>query len=301
MRILFMGTSDFAVASLRCLVEAGKVPCAVFSQPDRPRGRGYTMTPTPVKAYAQACGIPVYTPETLKDGAVLPLLQELNPDVICVAAYGKILPKYVLDLPKYHCINVHGSLLPKYRGAAPIQRAIWDGETVTGVTTMLMAEGLDTGDMLLKQAVPILPEDDYGTLHEKLAAVGGLLLVQTLDALEAGTLTPEKQEGETCYASMIDSEARRLDFALPAKQLANQIRALSPAPCAVSVLDGKPVKIFRARALDEKTSLAPGEIVRGLCVATGEGVLSVEELQPEGKKRVAAADYLNGHRPTRFA
>mgnify|MGYP004633176293 CR=1 FL=1 len=300
MRILFMGTSDFAVASMRSLVDAGKTPCAVFSQPDRPRGRGYTMTPTPVKAYALTCGIPVYTPETLKDGAVLPLLRELAPDVICVAAYGKILPRYVLDFPKYRCINVHGSLLPKYRGAAPIQRAIMAGETVTGVTTMLMEEGLDTGDMLLKQEVPILPDDDFGTLHDKLAAVGGELLVRTLDALEAGTLVPEKQEGETCYASMIDNETRRLDFSLPAQQLVNRIRALSPAPCAVCTLDGKPVKIFRAHALAETTSLAPGEIVRGLCVATGDGVLSVDELQPEGKKRVAAADYLNGHKPVRF-
>lgn len=296
MKILFMGTSDFAVTCLDALVQAGRTPVAVISQPDKPKGRGYVMTPSPVKAYALERSLPVYTPETLKDGAIADLLKEIDPDLICVVAYGKILPKYVLDYPKYHCVNVHGSLLPMYRGAAPINRAIMAGEKETGVTTMYMAEGLDTGDMLLKASLPIAEDDDFGSVHDKLAVLGGDLLVKTVDALEQGTVVPKPQVGPTCYAAIIDNDTRAVDFSRSAAEIACQIQGLSPMPCAFCVADGKRVKLYKARALPGSPDVKPGTVSENLTVATGDGWLQILELQPEGKKRMSAEDYLRGNK-----
>ena len=226
MRILFMGTPDFALYSLRVLVESGEEIIGVVTQPDQPKGRGYVMTPPPVKVYAQEQGIAVYQPLTLKDDAFFELLQTLAPDLIVVTAYGKILPEQVLNYPKYGCVNVHGSLLPEYRGAAPMQRAIMDGKTVTGVTTMMMNKGLDTGDMLLKGELSIEPDDNFETIHDKMGACSAEVLLRTLDAIKTGTLVREAQDHALAtYAAKIEKSDCMLDFSRPARQLHDQIRS----------------------------------------------------------------------------
>ena len=217
MKVVFMGTPDFAVGTLKALIDAGHDVAAVVTQPDKPKGRGKELLMTPVKAEAVKAGIPVYQPEKIrKNEEFLSELKKINPDVIVVVAFGQILPVSVLELPKYGCVNVHASLLPMYRGAAPLQWVIINGEKVSGVTTMQMDKGLDTGDMLLKEEVAIDPKETYETYHDKLAVVGAKLLIKTLEGLQAGTITPVKQEGETCYASMIDKALGNLDFTRPA-------------------------------------------------------------------------------------
>lgn len=299
MKILFMGTPEIAATCLDALLAGGVRVAAVVSQPDRPKGRGMNLIPTPVKALAIERGIPVYQPESVKDEALLPLLEEIKPDAIVVVAYGKILPSYILHYPTYGCINLHVSLLPKYRGAAPMQRAVMNGERETGVTTMRMDEGLDTGDVLFTESFPIGEEDTFETVHDTSAAIGGPLLCRTLAALEAGTVTPKPQEGEACYAEKITKEDQRIDFRLPAKVLHARIRGLSPIPLAfTNTPDGKLLKVVTARVAEGKGR--PGEVLRlekeGFVVACGEGALLVTRIVPEGKGKMDAADFLRGRK-----
>ena len=298
MRIIFMGPPDFAVPALRALAEHGHEIAAVVTQPDKPKGRGGRMQFPPVKEAALELGIPVYQPAKIKAPEVIAQLRALQPDVIVVAAFGQILPKAVLDLPPYGCINLHASLLPKYRGAAPIQWAILDGETETGITTMQMDEGLDTGDMLETVTVPIAPDETGGSLHDKLAALGGPLILSTLDKAEAGTLKPVKQDGSrSCYAGMLDKKLGELDFSKPAVVLERLVRGLNPWPSAYTNFHGKILKIWQAEVTDAYSG-EPGEIVAvtkdRIVVAAGEQCLAIKELQLEGKKRMDTAAFLRG-------
>jgi methionyl-tRNA formyltransferase len=298
MRVLFMGTPDFAIPTLRALATKHEVVCVV-SQPDKPKGRGMQLHPTPVKAAAIELGIEVRQPVTLKDQAFLPDLTELHPDVIVVVAYGKILPEYVLNFPKYGCINGHGSLLPAYRGAAPMQRAIMEGNKVTGMTTMQMAKGLDTGDMLETAEVEITPDDNFETIHDKLAEAGANLMLSTLAGLEAGTITPVKQDDSLAtYAAKIEKSDCVLDFTRTAQELHDQIRGLSPIPLAFTKLNGKLLKIVASRASGEASAKAPGTVLstdKGvIAVATGNGILHITDVLPEGKGRMSAAAFVNG-------
>ena len=304
MRIIFMGTPDFAVPSLRALCEAGEDVVAVITQPDKPRGRGYVLTPSPVKAYALERGIPVYQPETLRGGAFDDTLRSLAPDLIIVVAYGKILPLSVLSCPPLGCINVHGSLLPALRGAAPMQRAIMDGHPVTGVTTMYMAEGLDTGDMLLREEVEILTDDNFESIHDKLAEAGARTLLATLAALRDGTLVATPQDnGAATYAAKIEKEDRLLDFSRDAEAVHNLIRGLSPIPLAFThTPDGKLLKVPAARVARpaaDGSLAAPGTVLSlegGIEVACGRGSVLLTTVTPEGKSRMSAADYVRGRK-----
>ena len=306
MRVVFMGTPDFAVGTLKALLEAGHEVAAVVTQPDKPKGRGKELLMTPVKAEAVKHDIPVFQPERVrKNEEFLEELKKLAPDVIVVVAFGQLLPVSILTLPKYGCVNVHASLLPMYRGAAPLQWVIINGEKVSGVTTMQMDKGLDTGDMLLKEEVAIEPKETYETYHDKLSVVGAQLLIKTLDGLEAGTITPVKQEGDTCYASMIDKSLGNLDFTRPAVELERLMRGLDPAPAAYSFLDGKLLKLFGADVVDTDKEYSAQEcgIITNITkntfdITTGAGVLRVNEVQLEGKKRMDAASFLRGCRLT---
>jgi len=297
-RIMFMGTPEFAEIQLDALAKRGLPVTSVVTQPDKPKNRGHKLTPPPVKVKAEELSIKVYQPLTLRDVKFAEILSAEAPELIVVAAYGKILPPAVIDYPKHGCINVHGSLLPEYRGAAPIQRAIMDGKKVTGITTMLMDEGLDTGDMLLSREVLISSDDDSGTLTLKMAEVGAELLVETIDRLIAGDLTPIKQDdSKASYASKIEKSDCALDFALPAGKLADIIRALSPEPLAVCSLNGRQLKIASASAVDDKSDAAPGTVISacgGIVVATGSGILKINELIPAGKARMSAEAFING-------
>ena len=302
MRIVFMGTPDFAVPSLRRLVEDGHEVCGVFTQPDKPKNRGMKLLPPPVKEYALSVGIPVFQPTTLRDGSALEQLRELAPQLMVVAAYGKILPVDILQLPPLGCINVHSSLLPKYRGAAPINWAILNGESETGVTIMYMAEGLDTGDMLASAATPIDLNESAQQLHDRLAQMGADLLPQVLDQLEQGTAVAVPQDdAKSCYAPMLSRALSPIDWTRPARVIHNQVRGLIPWPATVTdVITGTPMKIFRTQVLDKQVQAAPGAILAageaGIDLACGDGqVLRVLELQAEGGRRMKAGDYLRGH------
>lgn len=299
-----MGTPDFAVPCLQALIDNGENVQAVFTQPDKPKGRGYKMLPPPVKSLALTYNIPVYQPLNLKKGEdaenALNILKDLSPDLIIVVAYGKILPKEILELPKYYCINVHASLLPRYRGAAPIQWCVLNGEKETGVTTMLMAEGLDTGDMLLKESVAIGDDETASELHDRLSAVGAELLIKTISAVKVGTITREKQEDSLSnYASMITKDMCPIDFSLPAQQIHNKIRGLSASPCAVTMLNGKRLKIFKSTMSDKKKyDLAAGTVVneKDFTVVCGDGyTVTFTEVQSEGGKRMKVSDFLRGN------
>lgn len=303
MKILFMGTPDFALFSLRALVEAGENIIGVVTQPDKPKGRGYTLTPPPVKVYAMEKGIPVYQPNTLRGEEFAALLSELSPDLIIVVAYGKILPLNVLEFPKYGCINVHGSLLPAYRGAAPMQRAIMEGQYETGITTMMMDVGLDTGDMLLVGKVIIEENDNFETIHDKLGACGAETLLKTLDELRAGTLTRTKQDDSLAtYAAKIEKSDCLIDFTKPACGVHNQIRGLSPIPLAFTYTpDGKMLKVTATEVTNHGGVLAPAGTVLSLAggkieVACGCGSVNLLSVLPEGKKKMAAADFINGRK-----
>ena len=304
MRVIFMGTPDFAAETLSALLDSRHEVVAVFTQPDKPKGRGKELLMTPVKAEAVKAGIPVYQPEKIrKNEEFLSELKKLNPDVIVVVAFGQILPVSVLELPKYGCVNVHASLLPMYRGAAPLQWVIINGEKVSGVTTMQMDKGLDTGDMLLKEEVEIAPKETYETYHDKLAVVGAKLLIKTLEGLEAGTITPVKQEGDTCYASMIDKSLGNLDFTRPAVELERLMRGLDPAPAAYTFIDGKMLKLFGADVVDEDKVYGEQECGKitdiskdSFDITTGAGRLRVREVQLEGKKRMDAGSFLRGYK-----
>lgn len=300
MRIVFMGTPVFAQSALEALIAAGYEVCAVFTQPDKPKNRGKQVQMTPVKECALSHGIAVYQPQSLRRGEdaqqALSTLRELSPECIVVAAYGQILPKEVLDLPKYGCINIHASLLPRYRGAAPIQRAIQNGETETGITTMYMAEGLDTGDMIMKSVTPITPEMTGSELHDILAAQGAQLIVKTLEALENGTAQRVPQQGESCYASMISKEELKLDFTKPAGVVHNFIRAMSSTPCAYTTLDGKRLKVYGAR-LGGQAQGAAGTIAdpARFAVVCGDGrCVELCDIQLEGAKRMPLEAFLRG-------
>ena len=299
-----MGTPDFAVPCLQALIDNGENVQAVFTQPDKPKGRGYKMLPPPVKSLALTYNIPVYQPLSLKKGEdaenALNILKELSPDLIIVVAYGKILPKEILELPRYYCINVHASLLPRYRGAAPIQWCVLNGEKETGVTTMLMAEGLDTGDMLLKESVAIGDDETASELHDRLSAVGAELLIKTISAVKAGTITREEQDDSLSnYASMITKDMCPIDFSLPAQQVHNKIRGLSASPCAVTMLNGKRLKIFKSTMSDKKKyDLAAGTVVneKDFTVVCGDGyTVTFTEVQSEGGKRMRVSDFLRGN------
>ena len=302
MKILFMGTPDFALPSLRALYEAGEEIIGVVTQPDKPKGRGYTLTPSPIKVYALEKGLPVYQPTTLKGDDFAALLAELDPEMIVVVAFGKILPKNVLDYPKYGCINVHGSLLPKYRGAAPMQRAIMEGEAVTGITTMYMDVGLDTGDMLLLRELPIGENDNFEDVHDGLAALGAKTLLETVEGLKSGTLERIKQDDSlSTYAAKIEKEDCLIDFSMDARTLHNRIRGLSPIPLAFThTPDGKLLKVTKTRLVSEEDTGKPCGTVLSLdgeiTVACGKGTLAILGVLPEGKGRMSAADFIRGRK-----
>lgn len=300
MRILFMGTPEFAVASLKRLVEDGHQVCGVFTQPDKPKNRGHKMAFSPVKEYALTVGIPVYQPLKMRDGAALDIVRELAPELIVVAAYGRLLPEDILNTPPYGSINVHSSLLPKYRGAAPINWAILNGERVTGVSIMYMAKELDAGDVILCRETPIDPDEDAQALTARLALLGADALAEAVEQLKNGTAQRTVQDHSAfTYAPMLDRSLSPMDFTRSAQQLHNQVRGLIPWPCASMTLDGRTVKVYRT-AIGGETALAAGRIAeagkQGLAIACGDGrLLRVLELQAEGGKRMAAADYLRGH------
>ncbi len=305
MRIVFMGTPDFATVCLEAVYNHPEAEIiGVLTQPDTQKGRGMKFIPSPVKMFATEHGIPVYQPETLRDGAFADTLAQLDPELIMVAAYGKILPSYVLEYPKYGCVNAHGSLLPLYRGASPIQRAIMDGHTKTGITIQCMACGIDTGDMLLKGECDILPEDDFGTLHDKLAVIAGELLCQVIDKILDDSLSGCRCcqcEAEATHAPKILKEDTVLDFTKSARELWCLVRGLSPAPLAMTKTpDGKLLKIAAACLCDMVTDSAPGTVVgldTGIAIACGDGsVLVATAVVPEGKKRMDAADYIRGRK-----
>lgn len=299
MRILFMGTPEFAVASLRRLIEAGHTVCGVFTQPDKPRNRN-KVTFSPVKEYALSQGLEVYQPLKMRDGETLGIVKALAPELIVVAAYGKILPEEILNAPQYGSINVHSSLLPKYRGAAPINWAILDGETETGVSIMYMAKELDAGDVILQTTTSIDPEEDALALTARLAELGADALAETITALERGTATRTPQdEGRQTYAVMLSRELSPIDWTRSRRAIRDQVRGLIPWPCAAAELGGTRFKILKT-APGGETGAAAGTVLsagkRGIEVACGDGTsLYITELQAEGGKRMAAADYLLGH------
>ena len=299
MRIVFMGTPDFSVPVLEALVQEGHEVVQVVTQPDKPKGRGKSVLMTPVKEKALALGLPVWQPERIRRPEAVEQLKELAPDVIVVVAFGQILSRQVLDIPRLGCVNVHASLLPKYRGAAPIQWAILDGETCTGVTTMLMDEGIDTGDMLEKLEVPIAPDETGGSLHDKLSRAGAELIRSTLRRLEAGTLVPEPQTEEgTCYARMLTKTMGDIDWNMDAAAIERLIRGLNPWPSAYTHLDGRTLKIWKAQVREGNPEGVCGQIVEtgrdSISVKTGNGVLVLQEVQLEGKKRMDAGAFLRG-------
>lgn len=300
MRVIFMGTPDFSVGALKALAENGYEIAGVVTQPDKPRGRGKASAMTPVKEAALELGLTVYQPSRVREQSFMDTVRALNPDVIVVSAFGQIIPKALLELPRYGCVNIHASLLPKYRGAAPIQWAVMDGEPISGVTIMQMDEGLDTGDMLAKTEVPLEPDETGGSLFDKLSRAGAELLIRTLPALEQGTLTPEKQplESPTAYARMIRKEDGRIDWNLEAEAIERRIRGLNPWPSAYTELTGKILKIWRAEVLPKESGQTPGTVTEagkgGFCVQTGKGVLRLLEVQLEGKKRMDAQAFLRG-------
>lgn len=299
MNIVFMGTPDFAVPCLKALAESGEKISAVFTQPDKPKGRGYKMIPTPVKSAALEMGTEVYQPISLRKGEdaehSLSVLKEINPDLIVVVAYGQILPEEILDLPKYGCINVHGSLLPEYRGAAPMQWCLLNGEKKTGVTTMMMDKGLDTGDMLLKREIEISENETLAELHDRLARCGAEVLIKTIEALRKGTLvrTPQDDEKST-YSPMITKNMSLIDFSDTAQNIHNRIRAIT----GFAFINEKRLKIFRSELTGKKSNENPGTVIEvssDFLVVCGDGeIIRFTEVQPEGSRRMKASDYLRG-------
>lgn len=301
MRILFMGTPDISVPTLEALIESKHEVVGVVSQPDRPKGRGKQLQATPVKEVALKHNIKIYQPNRVRDEAFIEVIKELDVDVAVVIAFGQILPKDFLVLPKYGCINIHASLLPKYRGAGPIQRALINGDEVTGITTMMMDVGMDTGDMLLKKEVAIEPKETGGSLFDKLSFLGGPLVLQTIDELEAGTLVRHPQnDDEASYAPMLDKKLGNIDWKMTAKEIERLVRGLNPWPSAYTYLGGKMLKIWEADVVDiEATRSAAGTIFQvnqeGIVVVCGDKGLLVRSLQLQGKKRMDTPDFLRGY------
>ena len=308
MNIVFMGTPDFAEKSLEALFEAGHNIIGVVTNPDRPKGRGMKLVPSPVKEYAISKDLKIYQPEKIRgNNEFLEEIKKLNPDVICVVAYGKILPKELLDIPKYGCINVHGSLLPKYRGAAPIQWAVINGDKTTGITTMYMDEGMDTGDMILKQEVEIGEDEVTGELWDRLSKIGAKLLVETLEKVEAGTAPRIPQEGEATIAPMLKKEQAEIDWEnQTAVEIKNLVRGLNPIMGAYSIINGKKLKFWKVEALESNTLnelmyIHPGSILvqnnnKTLLIKAKEGIVSVLEIQGENGKKMPIEDYLRGNK-----
>ena len=300
MRIVYMGTPDFAVAPLEALVEAGYPVAGVFTQQDKPKNRGMKMQPPPVKVAAQAHGIPVFQPKSWKGEEAYEQLRALEPELVVVTAYGKLLPRRVLDLPRYGCINVHASLLPDYRGASPIQQVILRGEKQSGVTIMQMDEGLDTGDMLLRRAIDLAPDETADSLHDKLAALGAGLLVECVEKLGKGEITPEPQP-EACrfYAPLIRKEDGHIHFTEQAEQIDRMARGLQPWPGTFSHLGGQTIKLFDITVEQDGPSGECGASLgcgkQGLQVACADGVVTIGQLQAPGGKRMACVDYFRGH------
>ncbi len=303
MRTLFMGTPDFAVFSLDALCTSGENIIGVITQPDKPKGRGYTMTPPPVKVYAEERGIKVYQPNTLRGEEFANLLSELDPELIVVVAYGKILPENVIKYPKYGCINVHGSLLPEYRGAAPMQRAIIDGRTVTGITTMYMDVGLDTGNMILKEEIKIAENDNFEDIHDRLGACGARVLLDTVERIKEGNAPSIPQDDSlSTYASKIEKSDCLIDFSADAKTVHDLIRGLSPIPLAFThTPDDKLLKIFRSEICERSSeNEVTGKVVSleggNITVACGRGSVNLLGVLPEGKGRMSAADFIRGRK-----
>ena len=302
MRIMFMGTPEISALSLSALLDAGHNVCAVVTGEDKPRGRGNVMTPTPTKKLAEEKSIPVYTPKTLRGEEFAALLSEINPDLICVVAYGKILPENVIKFPKYGCINLHVSLLPKYRGAAPMQRAVMDGESETGVTIMYMDVGLDTGDIIATERFPIGDEDDFEYVHDTSVRVGSKLLSDTLYEIEAGRAVRIPQdESLATYAKKVEKEDCLVDFTLDSKVVSARIRGVTPIPGAFTYLNGKMLKIARVKAVDGRGE--PGKVLEAsgvgegyITVACGEGAIKILQVTPEGKGKMSAGDFVRGRK-----
>ena len=297
MKIIFMGTPDFAAASLEALIASRHEIQAVVTQPDKPKGRKGELTPSPVKVVAEGKGIKVYQPLKVRDEEFVKTLRAYNPDVMVVVAFGQIIPLSILKMPKYGCVNIHGSLLPKYRGAAPIQWAVLDGEKETGITTILMDEGIDTGDILLKKTIKIDAEETSGSLFDKLMALGAKTILETLDELEKGNLTPTKQgESPTAYAKMLNKAMGLIDFTRSAKELDCFVRGMNPWPSAYTLLAGKTLKLWKVRAVGGGGKA--GSVIdidkESFTIACGEGAIEVLEVQLEGKKRMSAGDFLKG-------
>ena len=305
MKVVFMGTPDFAAGMLRAVCNAGYEVTGVVTQPDRPKGRKKEPVPSPVKEEAVKQGIPVYQPKKVRGSEAAEEIRRMNPDIIVVAAFGQIIPKEILDMPRFGCINVHASLLPAYRGASPIQHAILDGLATTGVTIMRMNEGLDTGDIISRKEIAISPEETCGSLFDRLADLGANLLLETIPRIESGeaTYTPQPAESTTAYASMIRKEDGKIEWTKPAVEIERLVRAMNPWPSAFTALDGRLLKIWKAHV--EREEYRPGDpadvgkIVRqdghGIYITTGEGIFVAEEVQLAGKKRMKTADFLRGY------
>ena len=297
-RIIFMGTPDFACPTLQTLLDRKEQVVAVFTQPDRPKGRGQKLQPPPVKELALRYELPVYQPIKVRAPEVIEQIRALQPDLIVVVAFGQILPKALLEIPPHGCINVHASLLPRYRGAAPLNWCIVNGEKETGVTTMQMDVGLDTGPMLLKAATPIDPEEGISSLHDRMSLLGAALLGQTLDMLKDGQITPEAQDdSQSCYAPLLKKEHGWIDWQRTAEEIHNQIRGLSLWPGVIALLENNPIKLYRSKI--STSSGSPGSVLKadknGIEVACGQGSLLILELQAAGSKRMDAASFLSGH------
>ncbi len=307
MKVVFMGTPDFAVSILSAIEQAGHELVLVVSQPDKPKGRSGQLAAPPTKEWAIQRNIPVFQPTKIRDAKAVEFMSKIEADIFVVAAFGQILPKAILDMPRLGCVNVHASLLPKYRGAAPIQWAVLNGDEISGVTTMLMGVGLDDGDILQKAELALASDETGGSLFDKLAILGGELIVETMAGLEAGTITPIPQdEASATHVGMIKKSLGQLDFSRPAIELERYVRGLNPWPSAFTTLDGKTLKIWKASTLPaspttphpEQSESAPGTILSvgpaGISVATSNGTFIIEELQLEGKKRMSVADFLRG-------
>lgn len=301
LKIIFMGTPEFAQKSLQYIYEAGHEVVLAVSQPDKPKGRGMKLVPTPVKEYALQKGIEVFQPEKIRTEEVYEKLKSYDADVFVVTAYGRILPKNILELPKRGCINVHASLLPKYRGPAPIQWPIINGDKTTGVTTMYMDEGLDTGDMLLKKEVEIDEDDTFVTLHHKLAIAGGEAIVETLNKLEAGTITREKQdESQATYTKLINKKDGLIDWTKSAEEIKNLVRGFNPWPGAFTTCDYKLLKLWNVEIVEANQKAPPGTVIKcsckdGIVVITGNGALKIIDIQTENCKKMNCSEYLAGH------
>ena len=301
LKIIFAGTPDFAAKHLQALLNSPHQVIGVFTQPDKPAGRGNKLTASPVKQLALQNNLPVYQPISLKDSANQQIIADLNADIMIVVAYGLILPQTVLDMPKYGCLNVHGSLLPRWRGAAPIQRACWAGDTETGITIMQMDLGLDTGDMLYKEKCHIEDDDTSATLYNKLAQIGPDALLKTLKLIIEGKAKPEKQnESQVTYATKLSKQEAKLDWNLTATQLERCIRAFNPWPVSYFEINGELIKVWQANVISETTDKTPGTILRadksGIQIATQNGVINMTLLQPAGKKPMSAQDFLNSRK-----